>query len=249
MKKIGMILFLLFITGCTAEYNVTLDKNTISETTKIIEEDSSNLNKIAYQDIYYNNSMNYSEAWEYFTNIPIAIDYQKLDLIHTNIEYDYETYKVKKGKNYTNLTYQYDFDYENFGSSTIAHSCYNQFAFLSEEGFYYISTSNLVTCFETFPLLEKITIHISSYYEVMSNNADKFNVDKNQYTWEIARSEASNKPINIVVNTNKRAKIKKGLIEYFKENPVLIGTLIVIAVGGIIIIPIMIIKSKKNNEI
>lgn len=251
MKKLIIVLLLLCVTGCSVEYNVSLDEKNISETTKISEENSLNFDKMAYIDLYYRKNLTYREAIKRFYKNPVAIDINQLDLLHTDVEFDYDIYNVKEKKTQQQLglTYQYDFDYDNFANSTFANACYNRFAFLNQDGTYYVSTSDMVTCFEIFPLLDDITIHVTSYYEVLSHNADQQDRDRNEYTWVINRQDAQNKPIQIVVNTSKKARVKRNLMDYFKENPFIIGVLLIVAIGGLIAIPVVVVKNKKNNEI
>ena len=242
MKKILILLSILLLTGCSAEYDLVIDKNSFKEDVKISEVSKSNWTKLAY-DTY-----NYKEAIDFFTSNKIAVSYRNVkfeDAIKNS-----ESYEASKITNNQELgvEYSYDFKSQDFSTSTMVKACYDLFNILIDGDSTYLSTSKEVNCFERFPLLDKITINVQSRYIVTGNNADVIDTKTNTYTWNLTKNEAQNSPIYLVLDNSKKFDGRAFWIKFFADNP-LWATIISISIIGAIILGIVLILNKKNNRI
>ena len=182
MKKriLVLIIVILLTTGCTCEYNLTIDRNTYNEEIKIISETTDELN-------------NFNNKWE----IPIDKDeYELLKGLDETSSPEGNIYKYNLKNN--ELTFNYDFSQSNISNSTAAYSCFNKVTVTDYNDTTIISTSNKVDCFDKYPTLTNIKVTINVDREVINNNADDINGKK--YIWNITRDNKNNKSINLVLN-------------------------------------------------
>lgn len=231
MKKIYISLICIFLlSGCSIEYNLSVN-NKIEEN---IISDSDNV------DLYklYKNSKIASLYSEYKSSYYYYSD---------NIEDEnFSLYKVKDISNSSKykLGFSYDFDISNYYNSTAVNRCYRYFSVSKEGNNVSILTSSSFNCFDYYEELEKVTINITSYYDVVQSNADQINGKK--HTWIITPENASNKPIIFVYDESKK---NITLIDYITNNAyiaVLLGIFI------FIVLPILLfmkLKSKRANKI
>ena len=95
-------------------------------------------------------------------------------------------------------------------------------------------------CFNKYSELDDVTINIDSSLEVESSNADE--VNGNIYTWNINKSNADNKPINIVLKPNTEQKEKQ------RQLSVVLLVIAAFILLGIIVFLIRS-KGKRKNKI
>lgn len=182
-KLIVLMIILLTLTGCSFEYNIKIDTNTINEENIIY---IPNTNKYNIKQEVENLVSNYTGP--------------------TNSLGMYEQSVTEKNNNFGMLykkEYNKLYDYNNSLSFSI---CYDNYKLLKEKEKIVISTSKKFNCFNKYNELDDVTINIESKLEVESSNADE--VNDNIYTWHINRNNADNKPINIVLKPNTE-KIEK----------------------------------------
>ena len=185
MKKriLLIIMILLLTTGCTCEYNLTIEGNTYKEKVIITPENSDELSA-------------FNQKWE----IPIDKDeYEKISGFDNENEVDTKVYNYKFSSN--QLIFNNDFNRSNISKSTAAYNCYNKVTISNYNNTTIISTSSKADCFDKHPPLTNVKVTIKVDREVISNNADS--VSGNIYTWNINKENANNKSINLILNNVK----------------------------------------------
>lgn len=180
MKIKGLVLALVglfLITGCTCEYNLTIDDNEYKEEIKIIAENE-------------NESSQFNTVWK----IPTDKDeYNIPGDPGSTITYKSDLYNYKVISN--TLYFNYDFTKNEYLNSSAISNCYDRLTMVNHEHTLVISTSLKANCFEKYPDLKNVTINITVDREVISANADKKN--GKTYTWYINKNNYKNKSINI----------------------------------------------------
>lgn len=223
MKKcLLLVISIILLSGCTAEYNLDFDDDKFVESLNI-ETTSDHLD--------YENVKNYS--W------PKSIDYritgasEAPEKVEGVTYYDYDSYEDEEKAGFT---YSYTMNAEQYRNSAIVHSCFSNVSLITNEknSTYTLQTSNGFECFSKYPPLEKVTINIKTDKNVVDTNADS--IKGNIYSWEITAGNASSK--NIMLSTST-----KEVVEEKETNIILI--LIILAVFFIGIIVLIKVKNKK----
>ena len=179
MKKIFVILFLslsLFLSGCTAEYNIEINEDKVSENT-VLTIDKSRLTEPLYNTLINDNSV-YLDEDEY--------------------------YAIEESEDESNsiFSYKYIHDINKFADSRIINWCYNDREIINNENTLTISTKGSFNCAnrESRSYVENARINIKTDLEVLENNADE--VNDNTYTWIINENNYRDKPIYIQIQKN-----------------------------------------------
>ncbi len=193
MKKIIMIMCLFLLTGCDVVYNLNVEDSFI-ENASIVETNIDNLyeesfgeSMMEYRDLYLKKPMPLLTTSPYYSesNDKIkGIDYYEVKDLSTSSQLKLEFNGTIKSNDYM---------YSRLALTGCKLSKEN------EENEFKLKASNF-HLFDSFEVLDKITINIISKYSVKDNNADK--VSGNKYTWIIDRSNYENKVINISFNTS-----------------------------------------------
>ena len=181
-KRILIILILLLTTGCTCEYNLTIDGNIYKEEITILGETSDEISS-------------FDNEWK------IPIDKEEYEIVTgSDVEYipEGDIYKYNLFSN--QLKFNYDFSINNYNESTAVYNCYNKLTILNYNNSLIISTSPKANCFDKYPSLNSLKVTINVDRKVISNNAD--NVSGNTYTWNITKDNANNKSINITLDNS-----------------------------------------------
>ena len=189
MKKriVLLIIILLLTTGCTCEYNLTIDGSKYKEKITIISETTDEESKL-------------NNKWE----IPVDKDESETPgdpNSDIKIEGDIYNYNLSNNK----LIFNYDFTRSRYINSTAVSKCYKKLTISNYDNTTIISTSPNANCFDNYPTLTNIKVTINVDREVINHNAD--NVNGNIYTWTINKNNASNKSINLTLkNIDKNIK-------------------------------------------
>ena len=223
MKKIKysiIITFLVLLTGCTAEYNVTIEDKTISEELKLTNVDNdyidlfNKLPSITEENKYYNvkkekNNLSYSYIYrfdDYKKSNIVKNCYEALQVYQDDNNDEY--YILQSGLNFTCNLIQIN-DYDNIIVNDV-----------------------------------KINIKVVGY-DVIENNADS--VNKNIYTWKINKNNYTNKPIIIKFKVPKNNQSTKNKFNInYEMIAIIIGIIFVAFLIGLGIIKSI---SNKNNKI
>lgn len=216
-KIVLLIVILLSLTGCSFEYNIKIDTNTISEE-NIVYIPNTDKNDIK-QEV--------EKLVSRYTGPTNSLGMYKQSVIEDN-----NNFGMSYKKNYDTLN-----DYNNSLSFSI---CYDNYKLIKEKDKIVISTSKRFNCFNKYSELDDVTINIDSSLEVESSNADE--VNGNIYTWNINKSNADNKPINIVLKPNTEQKEKQ------RQLSVVLLVIAAFILLGIIVFLIRS-KGKRKNKI
>ncbi len=193
-NKIIILLSLLLLTGCTVNYNLEINKDTLNETitgTVTKEESSQDSNATGLSTIY--SIINEEQK-------PI---YNKEELYQKDL---------KESGNNINYTFKYNYNIEDFVNSTIINTCFEnkEIEEIEEiDNYYSIRLSGNFYCLYS----KKINIAVTSNLKVASNNADK--IKDNTYIWTIDKNTTD---IELVVdkNTPYTKPIKRGISSTFR---------------------------------
>lgn len=216
-KIVLLIVILLSLTGCSFEYNMKIDTNTISEE-NIVYIPNTDKNDIK-QEV--------EKLVSRYTGPTNSLGMYKQSVIEDN-----NNFGMSYKKNYDTLN-----DYNNSLSFSI---CYDNYKLIKEKDKIVISTSKRFNCFNKYSELDDVTINIDSSLEVESSNADE--VNGNIYTWNINKSNADNRPINIVLKPNTEQKEKQ------RQLSVVLLVIAAFILLGIIVFLIRS-KGKRKNKI
>lgn len=179
-KRISILLILLLLTtGCTSEYNLTINDNSYHEEIILTSSSSSEL-------------ADFNKDWQ----IPVdKDDYNSINVDpSTQVEID-NPYKYNLSGN--NLTFYNDTTISGIASSTAISSCFNQVTIKNYQDTIIISTSSKVTCFDKYSGLTSIKVSITLDKPVKNHNADS--VSGTTYTWNINKDNYQDKAINMVI--------------------------------------------------
>ena len=215
------MLFILFITGCSTNYTLTVNEDkTLDESIEILQPNTfwgSNQKEINYQ-------------------IDSTLVFAKDE---TEPAYFYNQEKVLGSTN-SGVKYSYQFNKDNFISdSEFVKNCFDLSEFYLDEQWLNISISGF-KCASVLGNDYNLSISIVADGKVLSGNYDKN--EENKYTWIISNDE--DVTIDLVMDLTKPKTVTK----YFEENKssflLIIGTLALLC--GIILVAY--IKNKKNNS-
>lgn len=199
MKKIILLIVcVLTLSGCSVEYNLTID-DSFNENILVFTNDLNNLD-INHEE-YYNKSYRALFRDMLNTSVMSYFNDENFDpygsAIQPNVKY-YNKKLINNGSIY-GINYDFDFDYNNFYRSSAIKSCFNEINISKYQDIYTLKTNNKCKLFDTYPLLDNIKIIINTNFDIIYNNAD-FSSD-GIYTWVIDRNNYSNKSINISFDT------------------------------------------------
>lgn len=224
MRKIKIIILIcsiFLVSGCSVEYNLTIDESTMEEDINAIF-DKATESEIA-------NRMEKIRRTSYYN----------LD----TRENEYYTFKKSEDENNIILNYNYIYTSNNLYKSEAASRCYYKRIVNVTEDYITIDTDDQVSCFykDGEKQIDNIIVNIKTDLPVVSNNADS--IENNNYIWYINDNNYTNKPISI--------KIKKERNEesFNFNNFSLIIVVATIIILGLIIFFIIRVKHKKNNKI
>lgn len=216
IKYFIVILFILLLSGCKYEYNVEILRDSISETNISYIEDAT---KRDVKEKTFNTLHKYVGSFD---------------------ELGIEKYKVVKKDDLYGVAFYREFDMLEYQNSSNFSLCYDNYRISDdkENGKIIISTSKKFNCFDVYDELEEVVVNVSTRYQVISSNADS--VNKNKYTWYIDRNNASDKSINLVLNSKE---YDEGFLQIGAFEIVLLSILVI----GLIVLLVRFI-GKKNNK-
>ena len=218
MKKIFLLLPLLFLTGCTINYKLDIDKEKINEhiTGTVTKEESTT-------DIYETDI----SLYDYLTN------YDQNSLFNDDTNF-YDKKLTDEG-NYYN--YDAKFTYiGNYKDSNIINSCFENHDIIETEDFYEIHLSGNFYCLHS----DKININVTTNMAVINDNADK--EDNNTYSWVIDKSS----DIDISLTISKTIKKFTPNKEKSIFTPYRIVTFILLIV--LVIVSLFIYKKRNSEN-
>lgn len=186
MKKIILISTILFLlSGCTINYNISLEDNQIKEkvTSKF------NYKKLDSDSL---SSLQGLEEWGIY-----AFKGDTITMHDTTVKY-----KRKKA----NINIEYDYDTDNFINAYLPNTCFDNYIYLNEEDYYYIELTGKFGCMYA----DEINISLTTNNIVEDTNAK---IKNNKYIWTINNANKDNTNIYIKISkeqTKSQSKFLKG---------------------------------------
>ena len=231
MKKILLLIILIILTGCSANYEIDYSKNRFNESLTT----SGNITDINYKN----------EIDNYYLKSYLLTSYkiQTGDMAENEILSNYSIYNkelVNESNNYgLKLGYNYD-NKDNYMESSIVYRLFS--SFIIEDN--YIKLDGIKNIFNSYSMLDNIKIIFSTDKYVSESNCDE--VKNNKYIWYIDKNNYQNKFIEITLVSNKIEMYKKNMEKY--SDKVVTFIIVVISIMGLLYILVIYNKVKKSNK-
>ena len=236
LKKSIIILTLLFLTGCTTTYTLTIDKNNINEKIEVVDTTSSTR---TVTDIMNN----YKKKFPVY-NIEDVIDEDDLYQTYDNATYYNQTYNIN-GSDY-HLYYEYTYPIDQYIAANSINYSYDYKDIVYQNNKLKLETSSPNNYLKYRNIFTGLTVNIITDYVVTNNNAD--NIIGNRYIWYFNKDNNYDKRINFEVDLTKtQSEVDKEEAKKEKKNSLLIPVLIGALLAYVIIIFIIVTKKRKNE--
>ncbi len=227
MKKLSLLLILVLLTGCSVDYNLTINENNEFDESIYIQAENDSESQSLFNDPWPIKAL-YSDldSGEYPEELE-GVEYYKSNLVLNN------NYYLKK--------LSYKFNSENIYDNNSIKTCYESFYVNKDEKEKTISlsTSSKFLCMENYPSLNEVNIKINIANPVVTHNASKIN--GNTYEWNITRDNYENSGIIIKFKKEKEAnEINRSKT----PSPIIF---IFLAVFFLILIGLIVYKTKNNK--
>lgn len=178
IKNIILLMVVLFITGCTVDYDLTFDENSVEEKINIILETTDEKENAIHMD---------NEEYYAIIEKDKALPYKKI--------------KDESG----NYNFTYNYSLSDFKKSRFT-NCYDAYSLINEQGYVTFSTTKEFKCLVyDYMTIDNVNINIKTDYKVVENNADE--IRDNTYIWHINSENSDNKPILFKYNTKQKRKL------------------------------------------
>ena len=218
-KKLFLLLILFLISGCSVNYDLIIDNDSISEDVYI---------KIPMSEVT-------DDRYEKQINYPMRVYGGKDYNYNQEISDDEENHFVN---------YSYKHDIDNYKKSLFISMCYDSGGITVDNDTIAISTSNVFRCIAMDDgfRAKNVDVNIKTKLKVLENNADE--IKGNTYTWHMNEYEYSAKPIKLTIQKNKTViqKIDRA------SNLGIFVVISFLLFVGILIYLFVKIKHKKNSE-
>lgn len=190
MKKIILLILILLVSGCTTEYNLTIENNKFNENIKI---------DISKSLIDYTPTIPGVEKDDQIT--PLIENPVSAFFSTSNKNYDK---KVEETENSYNINLKYNYTFDEFKGSNSINSCFENIE-MNGEDVYYINLNGNFYCLYS----DSIDIKIKTNNEVIRHNADR--KEGNTYIWNIHSGNSNN--VDILFEVSKDIKNKSIILE------------------------------------
>ena len=230
--KIGILLFIsLFISGCTATYNLKINEDgTINDSLVVNHKFSA-----ATINLYTKNK------------IPTSLD--------ENCVLDYDTYDGSANEEYDENSNYYTVSYknnmlsfqsqeliDNYDNTRIANLLFNNIHVNNYSNMISVYGYNGLAAFLSYRDLDSVVVNIEVSGNVVENNADK--VVGNKYTWYFNKNTADSKELYIEMDSASKEKTVVSKKSKINTSYILIG---LFAILIILLIALKISQSKKQK--
>ena len=191
MKKIIILIsFLILLSGCTVNYNLTIDENNIKENIVVVDNITEGRTKediVSFYNNWYPVYLYEGIIDDYSIKLDDATYYNKGNLIETDNGYNYSYTYNHKIDDYKNTTIWNLYLLNNTLSNTS-----KNITIYSGKGMQLFNKS----------FITNLNVHITTSLPVSSHNADR--VEGNTYIWEYNLSNYRNKSVELVLNKEKQ---------------------------------------------
>lgn len=236
IKKITLIISFIVLTGCEANYTITIDKNNINEKIEIIDKISDNR---TVTDIMNN----YKKKFPVY-NIEGIIDEDDLYTYYENATYYSQTYNIDT--NGYHLLYEYNYPIDKYSLANSINYNYDYKEISYDKNILRLQTTSPNNRLKYDNIFTNLTVNIITDYIVTNNNAD--NVIGNRYIWYFNKDNNYEKRINFEVDLTKtQTEVDKEEEQKAKKNSLLIPILIGALLLYMIIIFLIMTKKRKTK--
>lgn len=234
MKKVIILLLLaIFLSGCSATYNVTIDKNAVTE----------DVTAVASNDTEYSKLKNWS-------GFPLTLYYDQ----EISNPFGEKREKESGIKYYENTSddstkttkVRGSFNMNEFSKSSLVRGCFKYFNVIQDGNVVTFSTSvGLICNFSNFNVV------VDTDYKVLNSNADNVNAETNTYTWNYSTN--TNKSVYLEIdfahkynesNSNNKSSTD---ISTSKENKIAIIVILIAALVSSILGFLIYLKKKSDS--
>lgn len=222
IKFISIFFITLLLCGCSAEYNLTINEDSMSEVITFYLDKTSE-NQKRFDDISKRKEIsNYGEK-------------EILNYYNVNTKENDENYQIDYKYKYTAIKNENNM-MENINDLTqysYLSQCYSDSSITESNGIMSIKAEGNFGCL--YEGIEDVTVKINTDLKILDNNADQ--VSGNTYIWNINKKNYMNKPINLEIERYSNSDFGAKLI--------FLGGILVIAL--LITIIILIVKARHNQ--
>ncbi|MGM9881318.1 MAG: hypothetical protein ACI31S_00525 [Bacilli bacterium] len=176
MKKIIFLIMILFLSGCTVNYDLYIGEKFTDDL--ILLEDNEKLENIDYYDMTKNDTFN--------------IDNLSYQLTVFEGNFGYEREEITKADT-SGYRYKYTYNIDKMKEKSMIYDCYDEINVVSEKKKIIINTSNEFKCFEKYDLLDEVVVNIHYGGELIDTNADSYK--DGVYTWKVNKESYKNEKI------------------------------------------------------
>lgn len=225
-KKIMLLTCLFLLSGCSANYSLSIDDTGYHESLEITNSN-------------YDNSYQEQIEKALVASMPVDINYYDPVNVHKVNDVIYYNIIKNKSDDELGITYSYDFDYENYQNSTIVKLFDPKSQILQNNSILSLNATLNKDLFLKYPNLDKLNIKITTNKKVYNQNANR--ISGNSYYWEISKSDDINRKINFSFDRYENKKVDTSS-KY--TNIIYISIGILFLVGCLILF----IKIKNSNK-
>lgn len=234
MKKYILFILIIFLSGCSVNYNLSIDKGFYSEELTMNESDMSLFS-----------SYNLSGVFERYDKAPIPkyneyadYDYNKLKLLDSNLLYEKKNVLNDDGIFFS--IYGRSMENKNINNSYLMNE-FGNIEYSSDKGIYKFKYRLNDDVFTIYNMVDEISVNISDKnHYIINNNADS--IKGNVYTWKLNNGNDKVISFDYKINTKKKSSKKDDVI-YF---PIFLVVIILFVVVFFFIIRFI---SNKRNSI
>lgn len=252
MKKkyflLVLIAILVNLCGCTVNYDININDDTVTENMEFYETNSKRINSIYSPN---SDSIDSSEKYTYkqlINFINSGSDFAFRD--NANSSQLYSKRKIDE-TNKMGMKYSYNFSLNNYTNSNIANSFVAYFSARTSDKIYAVSALDFSNAFNQYPYLDNISIRIKTNHKVIDSNADS--MDGNVYIWNVTKSNAKTKKVSIQVykdaSYNDKSTNNSTKKEVLSNVRTILIVVLCIAISLFIVIIILRKKANRNNKI
>ena len=174
-RNIIFLLMLLFLSGCTANYDLYIGEKFTDDIMLIEKNDK--LDNIKHYDMYEETDFNIEN-----------LSYQIYDF-ESGFDYNREEIYREKESGYR---YNYTYNSDKMSEKSMVYDCYDSI-FIEQGKEIIIETSNSFKCFDKYGFLDEVIVNIHYGGELIDTNADSY--EKGIYTWNINKERSDNEKI------------------------------------------------------